>query len=375
MADAPENPAGAASQDGGDATPETLAQALLRVAPDPAITRQEVEGFQFPLGCYPTEPMAPVAGYTVTFEPADGSDPAEDFAGPTMGEELEEWPDRYVFDILITHDRLRPLCRALFALMPGRFYPILDILGHDAFREIDPYIAYDLVGIERFIDALRTYDGFFFEDGLVGFGAMSLEPFFYVFVDEHKIVTVRTVPEMKERLERLLGAFDLSPVEEIKGADSAAHEHRGVLVTPEERPELLTPDEVIERLRDAWDLQLNIDATTNLDADGNELGITGWQCIVRCTPADEAAPDFYAELLLTAPNLEEAETLAEEAVEGKAGEPGAPEWDEVDVIRSDRVTFDQLEEWVGKGRTIARDKAALIDLRWLTGDPASGARS
>lgn len=365
--------------------PETLAAALARVVVDPAVNHHEIDGFQFPLGCYPTEEMAPLPGYTVTFEPADGTDPAADFAGPHMGEELEEWPDRYVFDILISHERLRPLCRALFALMPGRFFPILDILGNDAFREIDPYIAYELVGIERFYDALRTFDAYFFEDGLVGYGAMSLDPFFYIFVDEHKIVTVRTTPEQRERVERLLAAFDLSPVEEIKGADSAAHEHRGVLITPDDRPEALTADEVIERLRDAWDLQLNIDATTNLDADGTELGVTAWQCIVRCSPEDETLPDSYAELLLTAPSLEQAEAVAEEAVASRGG-PGAPgatasgggaggapgvatEWEEVDVIRADRVTFEQLDEWLGKDKPYKRDEAGLIDLRWLTGDP------
>lgn len=376
----PEQPGETSTGDQQPSAPDTLAAALARVVVDPAINHHEIDGFRFPLGCYPTEEMAPIAGYTVTFEAADGSDPATDFAGPAMGEELEEWPDRYVFDILITHDRLRPLCRAMFALLPGRFFPILDILGNDAFREIDPYIAYELVGIERFYDALRTFDAYFFEDGLAGFGAMSLEPFFYIFIDEHKIVTVRTLPEQRDRIERLLAAFDLAPVEEIKGADSAAHEHRGVLITPDERPDALTPDEVIERLRDAWDLQLNIDATTNLDADGSELGITAWQCIVRCAPEDESIPDFYAELLLTAPNLEQAEAVAEQAVAprpGTASGPGgaavATDWEEVDVIRADRVTFEQLEEWVGKDKPYKRDEAALVDLRWLTGDPFSGA--
>ena len=351
---------------------------------DPALERRIVNDFHFPLGCYPTEAMAPVPGYTVTFEPADGSDPAVDFAGPNMGEELEEWPDRYVFDILISHERLRPLCRALFALLPGRFYPILDVLGHDAYREIDPYISYELVGIERFLDALRLYDAFFFEDGLVGFGAMSLEPFFYVFTDEHKIVTVRTTPEMKDRMERLLATFDLLTVEEIKGADAAAHEHRGVIVAPEENQVVLSGDEVIERLRDAWDLQLNVDSTTNLDADGVELGITGWQCIVRCTPKDENAPDYYAETLLTAANLAEAEDIAERAVapQNAAGE----QWEQVDVIRADRVSFEQIEEWLSSGapgggagssaaRSYSRDKAGLLDLRWLTGDPSSNANT
>lgn len=343
-----------------------IAPSLLRVMVDPTIERKVIDGFQYPLGVYPTEECQPRAAYTAQFEPADGSDPSA-FTGANFGEDLEEWPDRYVFDILVSHERLRPLCRAIFALLPGRFFPILDILGHDAFREIDPYIAYDLVGSEKFLDGLRFFDPFLFEDGLVGFGAMSVDPFFYVFVDEHKVVTLRVPPELKEKAERLLASFDLTMVEELASPDSVAHEHRGVIVAPDDRPEALTPDEVIERFRDNWLLQLNIDPTTNLDADGNDVGITSWQCIVRCRPEDEAATESYAEVLLSASCLQEAEELASDAVAKKP--PASGGWDEIDVIRADRVTREQLMEWLPKGRKVDANRSGLHDLRWLTGGP------
>lgn len=344
---------------------------LCRVVVDPALTRRETDGFAFPLGTYPTEPAPIKPGYTVQFEAADGSDPVSDpggFAGPNFVEELEEWPDRYVFDINISHSRVRALCRALFALLPARFYPILDVLGHDAFREIDPYIAYDLVGAEKFIDAIRAYEPFFFEDGLVGFGAMSVDPFFYVFLDEHKIVTVRVIPEMKDRIERLLAAFDLLPTEELACVDAAAHEHRGVIIAPDSTPEALTPDEVIERLRDAWGLLLNVDTGTNVDADGRELGITAWQCIARCSPEDEAAPDAYAEVLLSAGSLQQAEELAMEAVSDVTRQPPA-KWAELDIIRSDRITPEQLADWLAARPAPDAGVVAVHDVRWLTGDP------
>lgn len=345
----------------------SLTEAVCRVMVDPAIERKEINGFAFPLGTYPTEPLTPVAGYTVQFEPADGSDPT-DFAGEGFSEELEEWPDRYVFDILVPHNRLRPMYRALMALMPGRFFPILDVLGHDAFREIDPYIAYQLVGFERVSDAVRAYDPFFFEDGLVGFGGMSVDPFCYVFVDEHKIMTVRAVPEMKERIEKLLASFDLGVLDELAGADSVAHEHRGVIVAPDDQPEALTPDEVIERLRDDWNLELNIDVTTNIDGEGNELGITAWQCIARCLPSDENTPPSYAEVLLTAANLQEAERLSEEAVSSSGPGGQKREWEDAEVIRADRIPFEQLNEWLGAGKTYEKAKPGVHDVRWLTAD-------
>lgn len=330
---------------------------------NPALERVRVNGFAFPLGVYPVEPIAPTSGYTVDFEPADGD------------EEWEEWPDRYVYEVLVSAERLKPLCSALLSLLPGRIYPILDVLGNDAFREIDPYIAYELVGVESLYDGLRWYEPFLFEDGLCGFGAMSEEPFMYLFLDEHKVLTVRVETSEKERVDRLLAAFELpnlggaaehgpgrprrqgdQPPVEVMAADAVSHEHRSVLLTPDDRPELPGPEEVAEALVDLWGMTLNIDVERNLDDDGRELGVTGWRCLVRVDPpmpaegdqaaapkasgegggecggegggegergndrggdrADQAGPRVrYAEVLLAARCWREAEDLAVQAVE------------------------------------------------------------
>jgi|GEM_PF-451788 len=330
---------------------------------NPALERVRVNGFAFPLGVYPVEPIAPKSGYTVDFEPADGD------------EEWEEWPDRYVYEVLVSAERLRPLCSALLSLLPGRVYPILDVLGNDAFREIDPYIAYELAGVESLYDGLRWYEPFLFEDGLCGFGAMSEEPFMYFFLDEHKVLTVRVETSEKERVDRLLAAFELGnlgggsdngaagrarkpdgrsshakPVE-VMAADAVSHEHRSVLLTPEDRPELPGPEEVAEALVDLWGMTLNIDVERNLDDDGRDLGVTGWRCLIRVepqppevAPADEQqdkpenpvsqdesadAPNSngtqprvrYAEAILAAGCWREAEDLALQAV---AKLPGGP---------------------------------------------------
>ena len=124
---------------------------------DESLKRVEVGGFAFPLGVYPVEEMAPRPGYTLHFEPADGDDDGEDW---------EEWPDRYVFDIVISAARVESLCRLLFAMLPGRVYPILDILGHDAHREVDPYIAYELVSLDNFSTASAVSASFSTKTGL-----------------------------------------------------------------------------------------------------------------------------------------------------------------------------------------------------------------
>jgi hypothetical protein len=353
---------------------------MARCRVDKTIERVEVGGFAFPLGAYPIEPMQPREGYTLAFEAADGS-----------GEngEWEEWPDRYVFDVLITATRVEALCRALFAMLPGRVYPILDVLGHDEYREVDPYVSYDLVGQERVQDSLRRYRAYFFEDGLIGFGAMSEEPFAYVFVDEHKIVTVRVETELREKVEKILSAFDLSEVEEICGADAATHEHRGVLDCPEDRPDLLTAEEIVEELRDEWGLVLNIDGDRNVDDEDNDLGMTGWRCVARHDPmppeeAAEAEPtgratdppppaprSRYIEVLLTADCLGAAEQLLWESVESLTGTDSSPEMQDV-AIAMDRLTPEHFAEAVaateGKPTGVEpspMDEAKVWAIRWL----------
>src|SRR5690606_35688843 len=161
----------------------------------------------------------------------------------------EEWPDRYMFDVVLPRRRLELFCLSLFALLPGRVFPILDVLSEDAYREIDPYIAYESVSFERFIDEVRRFKSWFFDDGMVGFGAMSLDPFAYVFIDERKIVTVRVEPALKERVERLLASFDAPQVEELAGVDSTEHEHRSILALELGGEQFASHAEIVERMR------------------------------------------------------------------------------------------------------------------------------
>jgi len=324
---------------------------------DSSIERVVKDGFSFPLGVYPVEELSPKPGYSVEFEPADGDE---------SDGQWEEWPDRYVFEIVITADRLEPLCRSLFALLPGRVYPIVDYLGHDAYREVDPYISYELVGLDRFTDALRRYRGFFFEDGLVGFGAMIDEPFLYIFVDEHKRLTVRSEPHLKEKIEKVLQAFDLEPCESPACADDASHEHRGVLAVAEDRPDLLNGDEIVEQLREEWKLTLNIDPDSNTDDEGNELGITPWRCLIRCA-ADGDERARYADILLTAESLGRAEDLALDAVDEMLPKD-VEEWEEAAVIGADRLTPEELAETLKVRGLPASDKSAgegIISKEWI----------
>lgn len=308
-----------------------------RCAVDETIERVEINGFKFPLGVYPVEPMEPRPGYSLEFEPADS-------AAASGDEFFEEWPDRYVFDVVIGADRLEALFRQLVPILPGRVYPILDFIGHDAYREIDPYISRTLLGTDWLVDGVRACRPFFFEDGMCGFGAFSDDPFMHLVIDEHKIITIRCEPDRRERIERVLGAFDLKETDEPAGADAAAHEHRNVLWTPEDRPDLLSAEEIVEDLIDAWQLDLNVDITRNLDDEGRELGVTPWRCLLRSGIGGRTR---YAELIVTADCLLHAEELAYDATIGllaaEEEEEGADQTDPV-VVTADRMTPGQLEE-------------------------------
>lgn len=342
-----------------------------RCAIDPTIRRVTMGGVAFPLGVFPIQPAQPKVGYSVDFESADGG---------SEGEEFEEWPDRYVFDVVIGADRLPALCRALYGLLPSRVYPILDIMGHDAYREIDPYIAYELVGLDRFLDGVRWFEPFFYEDGLCGFGAMCDDPFIYMTVDEHKVITLRCIPDDRERIERVLRAFDLAETPEPRAADSANHEHRSVLLTPDEHPEWLSFDEIIERLLDQWRLILNIDDESNLDDDGRQLGVTGWRCLVRFQIDGERSAR-YAEVVLWCGSYRAAEEAAHEAA-SRTLEFGEDAMVDVLTVSADRVRPDDLPGVVDRpGGTMALREAVepaedgrVIAIRWLgTGPDPSGA--
>lgn len=331
---------------------------MARLQIDPGIERLEEGGFAFPLGLRPVTALAAKSGYVQEFEPADGSEPF--LTGPETAD-WEEWPDRFMYDVLVPGPRVASFVRLALSLLPARVYPILDVLGNDAYREIDPYIAYDLVGLDRFVEGIREYGPWLFEDGLCGFGALSIDPFVYLFVDEHKLVTLRVQLDLKEKVERLLAAFELAMHDELLSVDSVEHEHRTVLLAPSDDPSLLSGQDILDRLRSMWLLQLNIAGDTNVDDEGHELGTTGWECLVRCIPEDGSG-DRFAQVILTGDSLDEAEVLAVEGVQ-KNGPPNG--WAEVDPYSCNRLLPSELGETIGKEASTLLSSNSVHAVRWL----------
>ena len=164
----------------------------------------------------------------------------------------------------------------------------------------------------------------------------------------------------------------------------------------------------VEDLRDAWQLDLNIDITRNLDDAGRDLGLTPWRCLVRLEGAEQTR---YAEVFLIADCLMHAEELALDATvgliaaepwgggtgdagasESAGGDPGSTaetaEPKPVDeasvgglgsdggdlagaepmVIGADRLTDTQLTESlreIGGSESAVPDHAGVIAGRWM----------
>ena len=324
---------------------------------DNSLQRVAVADFAFPLGVIPAESVKPTQGYIVEFEAADGGESGD----------WEEWPDRYVYDVAVTATRLASLCRALFTLLPGRIYPILDILGNDAYREVDPYIAYDFVGVDHFLDGVRRHSGWLLEDGLVGFGAMCDDPFIYLSVDEHNLLTIRVETGQQEAVEKALAAFDLHALPDGPiTIDTVSHEHRTTLSCPPERPDLMTSEEIIEELIDRWRLRLNIDRERNIDDDGRSLGLTAWRCLVRRFGEMDAHPE-YAEALVVAHNYDEAELIAlEAALDENPPADDDEAWPRDQVVIADRLRPEQLAQLMqAENAETLLAEPAVHAFRWL----------
>ena len=123
-------------------------------------------------------------------------------------------------------------------------------------------------------------------------------------------------------------------------------------------------------MRDAWRLVLNVDPDTNVDEQGEDLGITPWRCLARFS-TDQSPDDQYAQLILTAENLRRAEDLTQDTVIKEANPDG--DWFDVVVISANRITPEQAKELldaIPKSKPLQKNtlaKETVLALQVLSG--------
>jgi hypothetical protein len=286
-----------------------------------------------------------------------------------------------VFHVVVSHEKLRPLLRQAFKLLPGQVYAIVEIGSRDAYRSVDVYLGEEPVTLDHFLQTWREYEPLLLEDGSIAAGANSEDPFVEVFIDHWKGFYVHVPLELRERVETLLHAAGLEEVPQTWQSDS---DEESAAATTQLRP-VLAPDsgfppdidELLMQLRHEWRLELNIDPETNVDEGGRELGLTLWHAIVTVDEmSGERERRADVSIWATASSLSEMQQI----IDGVLDEHS--EWMFVEVFAIDRVAHDERPDELADLPARRREPAVhLVTVEpWLEdsesdegGDRAGGA--
>ena len=286
--------------------------------------RVALGAYQLPLGVAATSLPEPAQGYTVRFQ-----------EGAT-----EDEPDTYVFHVVVSHDRLRPVVDAAFNLLPREVTPVVEIGSRDAYRLVDVYLGEEPMPLVEFLRTWYEFEDVLLEDVTIGCGANSEDPWVDVFVDSWKGVLISVPSEMRDQVETMLGELGLQEVESTwpeepsaAGGDEDGLETRDVLeMVDEHSPDI---DELLLVMRERWLLELNVDRETNVDEAGRHLGMTLWHALVLAVSSSGEQEDgAYISVWMTAGSLAQAEELLEDALLDH------PQWVFESIYSMDRVAFD-----------------------------------
>ena len=290
------------------------------------IERRSIGAYQLPLGVERATLPEPEQGYILTYSP-----------------ETEQEPPAWIFQVCVSHEKLRPLVDAAFNLLPRSVSAVVEIGSRDAYRSVDVYVTNGEEGSSSLVEFLRTwyeFEEFLIEDVSIGAGANSEEPFMEVFIDSWKGVLISVPDETKDEVVALLEGMGVKEVEETWSPDAEQEdafdpktETREVLeIVDEHSPDL---DELLLVLRERWMLELNVDPETNIDEGGRHLGMTLWHAIVLAGHmSGDLQKGAYISVWLTAGSLAQAEELLADALLDQS------EWAFESVYSFDRVAFD-----------------------------------
>lgn len=285
------------------------------------LKRSVLNGFALPLGIEPLDLKPPTQGYTVDYR--EGGD---------------DGPDHYVFHIVTSHERIRGLVREAFGLLPDEVTPIVEVDSTDAYRTVDVFVGREPIPLDDFLDVWDEFEPVLMEDASLGAGANAEEPFVEVFLDNWKGLLLYVPIDQRPDIERMLRRHGLREVEEtwpMDDRDPPPSQVREVLeIEDEQSPDL---QEVLLQLREAWNLELDVDPQDNVDERGRFLGMTLWNAvaIVESATESERGAGAYVSVWASAKSLAEVEELVGQVLDGM------PEWRFQVMYSVDRVAFDE----------------------------------
>lgn len=283
------------------------------------LARSTVGGFALPLGIEAVELEPPTQGYTIAYTPGE-----------------EDEPDTYAFHVVVSIERIRPLVREAFSMLPREVYPIIEIGSRDAYRSVDVYLGEEPIPRREFLEVWNRFEGILLEDASIGVGANAEDPFIEVFIDSWKGLSIHVPLHLREQVEARLHAHGLEEVPETwAGGDTEpATRIREVLeIVDEQSPDI---DELLLQLRELWRLELNVDPESNVDEAGRNLGMTLWHAVVLAESAD-GNPDrgAYVSVWADAGSMAEMEDLIDAVMDSN------PEWTFNSIYSIDRVAYDE----------------------------------
>lgn len=269
------------------------------------LTRASVGAYALPLGLEPIALPEPTQGYLVSMNIAEG-----------------EEPDTYAFHVVVSHDRLKALIEDAFDLMPESVVPIVEVGSRDAYRNLDVYLGSKELPFDEFQAVWKEYEPIIYEDASIGVGCNAEEPFVEVFLDSWKGLCITVPVSMRRQVQRLLQKHGLREVQEtwpdsLERLPEPPTRPRDVLALDDLKcPDL---DDILMQMRDALDLELNIDPAANLDEGGRELGMTLWFATVLAGRTGHRDKGAYISIWATACSMAELEDLAVREVEKLQG--------------------------------------------------------
>lgn len=289
------------------------------------LTRGTAGDFALPLGVEPGVLPAPTQGYTLKFNPAS-----------------DEGPDTYSFDVVVSHEKLQSLLHAAFdALLPDEVFGIVEVGSRDAYRSTDVFISAEPIPKSEFIETWNAYEPVLLEDGTIGAGANSDEPYVEVFIDHFKGLFIQVPVELRDKAEDLLHRAGLQEVAEtwpatVQDLPLDVAMVRPVVATDGADHDVM--DELLFELRQLWALDLNIDVERNIDDSGRNLGLTLWYAEAILEHSDDPNLMTHATIWATAGSLAQLAKLVEQAI-ARCGP-----WRFVDFYTVDRVAHDERPE-------------------------------
>ena len=244
-------------------------------------------------------------------------------------------PEVQSYTIVVSHEFVRPLLMELMRSLPRQVAGILELGSRDAYREVDVFLGPPIpAGLFR--GTWDLFEPIFLEDASFGVGFHCPDPYLEIFLDPDKRILVHVDQSAADWVEGILARFDVEyrREEDLQSVRPVADLAIRPILQP--MPGLMSDtDHLLMELRAAWDLALDEDPDSNLDARGRDIGYTMWRGLVFVDQEDPAGRRYgNAHVWGVATCRRNMQKLIERHISNDH------EWEYRELLNLDRVALD-----------------------------------